>query len=503
MIKIGVLFIGVSFLLSSCGLSKNKVADFDSELLTYSITPSLKGDQPYISVSFQVKADENGHIQLGYPNNDWGEVNLFNSLIDFKADKKIKSEFQEDRNQVYIWGEPNEVYAFSYKIIQDFDAAPKSENTYRPIVSQDYFHILGKNLLMLPYGYFGSEEVPKAINIKWNTPRRGFSLVNSFGEEKEQSIMASYHEIYSSIFIGGNISSIESVIKLNKVVFATTDKWEHIDTEKAAKDLSSIIEQQRNFWDDHSTKLQTVTLIKTFEDCPEKQSCNNSISGTALTNSFAAFCSDNWMSSNDRMNWLFAHELFHNWVGLTIQNESEEKEYWFSEGFTDYYAYKLLVRSGMMSLDRFVEKVNEEVIQPHYSAPNKDRPNIDITGERFWSDRMWEKLPYRRGWLYAFYLDAQIKMEHSDKSLDDVMHKIMEITQKEKIPFNEDVFHRAVEPFLSSGYSDDFHQFIQRGNPIELNLIEATGLYFEKGDIPLMHVRDDLETAEVINFIQR
>ncbi len=489
-------------LLLACGSSKNVSTKNNDGILTYVLTPNLKGSQAFVQVEFQAKADANGKIQLGYPNSDWGEENLFACINEFKVSPSVKSDFRKDKNQIYIWGEPNKTYSFSYKVVQDFSELPKNENTYRPIINKDYFHIIGKNLLMLPFGYFGSEETRCYVHLKWKYPRKRFEVVNSFGNQKEQTIDASYHEIYSSIFIGGKIQSSNFEINENRIVFATTDEWENIDVEKAALDLSKIIRQQREFWNDHSTKLQTVTLIKTFEDCPNKNACSNSLSGTALTNSFAAFCSDNWLSSNNRMNWLFAHELFHNWVGNKIQNESEEKEYWFSEGFTDYYAYKLLLRNGMMSLDEFIQKVNEEIIEPHYNASNNNSPNSEITADKFWADRLWEKLPYRRGWLYAFQLDCKIK-NHGSNSLDDVMLEILRITQTEKVSFNQDIFFRAVEKYLDIDFQDDFYQFIENGKPIRLNEINAIGLYFESTGTPFMRKGVDISVSEMTNFLQR
>src|SRR5256885_2633108 len=42
------------------------------------------------------------------------------------------------------------------------------------------------------------------------------------------------------------------------------------------------------------------------------------------------------------------HELVHLWLGNAIQASEVEKEYWLSEGFTDYLSYRLLVDLGSM-----------------------------------------------------------------------------------------------------------------------------------------------------------
>lgn len=303
--------------------------------------------------------------------------------------------------------------------------------------------------------------------------------------------------------MGGNLNSYVATSKDQKVVFSTPDSWKHIDTETLNQDLNAIIRQQRDFWNDYSTPLQTVTLLKTHEACPSENDCSYSVGGTGLTNSFATFSSDNPAIGNDRLNWLFAHELFHHWVGTTIRNESEEKEYWFSEGFTDYYAYKLLLRNGTLTLEKFIEEVNTEVIQPHYTSPHKDAANSEITAERFWSDYNWEKLPYRRGWLYAFYLDTQIKLLNPDNSLDDAMRAILKTTQDQDLLLNAGVFTAVLEPFANRDFQSEFSRFIENGEAIDLRKMNIPGIHFSEGEIPLMQIRKDIPSEVTLSFLTR
>ena len=53
----------------------------------------------------------------------------------------------------------------------------------------------------------------------------------------------------------------------------------------------------------------------------------------------------------------FAHEHFHTWVGGKIRNDKQEElNYWWSEGFTDYYSRVLALRSGGLSIEKFIDE---------------------------------------------------------------------------------------------------------------------------------------------------
>jgi predicted metalloprotease with PDZ domain len=63
-----------------------------------------------------------------------------------------------------------------------------------------------------------------------------------------------------------------------------------------------------------------------------------------------------------------AHEYFHSWNVERIRPKSLEPfnfeeanmsgELWFAEGFTNYYGNLLMMRSGMISLDRFAKNLS-------------------------------------------------------------------------------------------------------------------------------------------------
>jgi predicted metalloprotease with PDZ domain len=120
--------------------------------------------------------------------------------------------------------------------------------------------------------------------------------------------------------------------------------------------------------------------------------------------------------------YLLAHELFHNWNARRLGRipEPQEAMYWFSEGFTDYYSFRLLWRGGLMTLEDYVAKYNEAV-RRYYTSPLRNAPNERLARE-FFSNAELAQLAYWRGRLLAANWDALIRTNSGGKhSLDDVM----------------------------------------------------------------------------------
>ena len=111
---------------------------------------------------------------------------------------------------------------------------------------------------------------------------------------------------------------------------------------------------------------------------------------------------------------LVGHEVFHIWNGVAIN--FSEQEYWFSEGFTEYYSRITSARLGFTSENDFLRDL-ERACELYLSKSGE--LSIREAG-RNKSANM--DLVYQGGNLIAATLDVQIrKLTQNQKSLDDVM----------------------------------------------------------------------------------
>lgn len=493
-----LLFLFLLFLVS-CLDPKNP----ESEILSYHIRPVLRSQQAFIEVSFEQETNANGEIVLRYENEFWGEDSLFKNLGQIVTAPAAQIKIQADSSQIRIQSKPGQKLKITYQIIQDKPGPIVYAHTYRPIVQSDYFHLFGHRLLIFPRGYFQQgRNKKKAMELNWILSSNDFKIHNSFGNQRQQLLYLSKDQIYSSIFMGGDLESFKSEIEGNDVYLVSKKPWKNLDLEEAHKALERMIRFQRDFWQDHRDSLYSVTLIPTYEPWTET-SKRSSMGGTGLSNSFASFVSDNPGTDTERLIWLFSHELLHHWIGKKINNANEEAQYWFSEGFTDYYSYKLMLRSGEIATQKFLDLLNEEVLKPHYSSPVRSKPNSAITREKFWSDRNYEKLPYRRGLIYAFFLDTKIKQKYSDKSLDDLMRALLLTSEKEGKKLNAEMFLSHLDRFALADSQSAFQTYIEKGQPINLRKLKIKGLEIKGVDIPRLEMQANSVLEEVSAFLTR
>ncbi len=125
------------------------------------------------------------------------------------------------------------------------------------------------------------------------------------------------------------------------------------------------------------------------------------------------------LDETNRSFWvpLVAHEVCHIWNGKTI--DFKWQEYWFSEGFTEYYSRIICTRLGLTSENDFLrdfESKWESYLSRHGQL------SIREAGEDKSANR---ELVYQGGSLIAAALDLQIRsLTQSRKSLDDVMKQM-------------------------------------------------------------------------------
>jgi predicted metalloprotease with PDZ domain len=140
-----------------------------------------------------------------------------------------------------------------------------------------------------------------------------------------------------------------------------------------------------------------------------------SVGGTGLSDAFAFFATPN--VDEAPITRTLAHESFHTWIPGEIGGMPEENEaasYWFSEGLTDFYTGRMLVRSGLWTPQQFADDLNQ-MLTAYAQSPVREAPNTRIAAD-FWSDQQVQQLPYQRGRFLMTIWDARLRAE--GRSLD-------------------------------------------------------------------------------------
>jgi predicted metalloprotease with PDZ domain len=112
--------------------------------------------------------------------------------------------------------------------------------------------------------------------------------------------------------------------------------------------------------------------------------------------------------------FLFAHEAFHTWNPVQLGAVTPKGPiYWFSEGFTDYYARLLLLRASLMNKQQYADEINR-VYSEYMSSPARNYPE-QLVQAKYFNDSNAQRLPYLQGTLLALKWNLNID-EHSHGS---------------------------------------------------------------------------------------
>jgi len=443
--------------------------------IAVTVTPSHFEGKPALKVNMQFPADTSGISILEYPNDAWGQNDLHQALKGLQM-KDVEGTITMDRDSGHIVLKHPKTMAtihFEYQIVQDFEEDIASQRVYRPIVQPHYFHVFSHNLFALPKNQ--GEELH--IQMEWKDFPKDYVIHNSFGSQDSlQELTVLRKDFGSAIFVGGDFRVHTDSIQGNAISLATRGDWVPFEEEEVFDVLQQTLTIQRNFWNDHSQAFFTVTLQ------PFPQETGSSFQGTGLTNSFATSVSNNEHTDLGQLVYLFNHELMHNWIGLTIENENEEEQYWFSEGFTEYYAFKNIAKNNINGLgkDYFIGEINRS-IKSLRALPIHGAPNSEINYDNFWSNGDYQKLPYYRGSLFAFYLDSEIwKRSKGEQSLDDVMKIILRDAVEKGQKLTHEYFLEVMTPFYGEALKTAFQDYILEGKALPFaTIFEEIGLEFE------------------------
>ena len=161
------------------------------------------------------------------------------------------------------------------------------------------------------------------------------------------------------------------------------------------------------------------------------------------------------LNENNRHFWMpfVGHEIFHIWNGQAINFRGQE--YWFSEGFTEYYSRVISARLGFTSEDSFLENL-ERACELYLSK--QGALSMRDAGENKFANG---DLIYQGGSLVAATLDVQIrKLTQNQKSLDDVMKQIYREFGLTDTPCTMDDIIRIVSQITGEDFKPFFDNYV-------------------------------------------
>lgn len=441
-----------------------------NNLISYKVSPIEKDGKPALNILMEFDANPSGETVVILQDKAWGEENLHNTLSDLQSEQAKEIIKEKDSQRFVLKHDPNlKKIQFSYILQQDTEGKLTTRATYRPVIQDEFFHVFSHNFFMLPRDYVPNSSTLFDVRIDWSAFDEHYNLVNSFDTNNRTQTIENTNERYfhSAVFTGGDYRPHTLDIEGNQAVLGIRGDWKAFKDSTIVQMLKQTLQVQRDFWQDHSQKYFAVTMTPTYREN------GSSFQGSGLTNSFATSATNNDYLEYEGLVYLFNHELQHNWIGHLIKNDNEEEQYWFSEGFTEYYTLKNIAKNEIGGLDAsyFIEQFND-FIRNLYQSPVKEAPNSEINYENFWSSYDYSKLPYRRGAIFAFYLDHLIQQDsQGEKSLNDFMLAIKADALNKEQRLSHDYFISKANEYLNEDLQPFFDTHIIQGDLFDLTTI--------------------------------
>jgi predicted metalloprotease with PDZ domain len=431
--------------------------------LTYSITVLPKSGEFKIVLEFTAADITTTAIQL--PKQFGSFTNAFR-YVSIQKGKNIESASVSgtDSSVIILKHRPQQSLSFVYTLKNALkDSLPGKEPAYSIIIKPAYFNIPGHVLFAYP-----KKDSALAANVKinWVNYPKGWSNINSFGNNYAVQTLPNIPMplFVSSIWCGGDFRVYPFTVNQKPVYFAIRGKWKFKDAAMQQM-IQQTIAAQRAFWNDYNIRQYTVTLMPFLTESENSYSYQ----GTGLTNSFATWATNNQQTSPSALTYLYNHELMHHWIGKIIENEQpEELQYWFSEGFTDYFTWRNMLESKFITQAQYNRSV-DSVLAVHYSDSLNESSNNSIK-EEFWTNNRIQKLPYNRGRIFAYYLDALLKKQtHGQINLKKIMVEMLQLCRTQKKKFDSKLLIDLVRQFTNYDISKSIEKYITNGRFISMD----------------------------------
>ena len=431
------------------------------EEIAYTVTPELDGGRLRdLAVSISFKADPSGRTWVHLPAS-WSGAHELWRAIDGVSAKDARAERPEPARLV-LTSRPNAPVSLTYRIRQDFQGEMSTAvgSPFRPITRPTWFTAVG-------WASFAQIEGRTAdpVSFRWGPTPPGWTLASNLDRpaRAERRIDA----LMDSVLTGGEgMSVVEQPADGGRVRVAMHGQWK-VSAAQLAQLQGRIAAASGAFWNEHGDDL---FVVLTPLQAPPGQTAQF---GVNLGEAFALWATHE--VDGPSLRHILAHEHQHVWlpnrIGGVRTGADEPLDYWLSEGFTDFYTLRILLRSGVYSLEDFVADYNR-ILAAYAASPVKEAPNAMVRA-RFWSDRAIADLPYQRGLLLAARWDDRLRRLSGGKAdLDEVVLAMKAMTTAdagaETAPLAQANLKTAFFQLGGGDLSGDYARFVEGGRRVLL-----------------------------------
>lgn len=419
-----------------------------------------------------------------------GQNDIIKCLVAVKAQPpaKIKANWSKRKLTVY-YSRKNPV-TIEYDII---DAGRKEDDVkgelFRPVIQKGYFYCHGINLFLRPL--FRNADKKIIQSVVWSK-KPVFPVFCSIDPQERgiKPVAGKPADFMFTLFTGAADLTVEEKSIGNSPGYLVLNGGQQSKSNQndIREYYTKYYKNIRRFWNDKDSAVFTFVMQPFINS-------DQNIGGMAFDNGFAVKYSKGKgkILSSDRI-FTISHEIGHRWIGGTGINAGIQNQ-WFTEGFNDYITYYVLAASKMITDEEFEKEFNRRTMAVHYLSSVKNVPNDEVL-KNYWKLGESNRLPYRRGCIFAFYLDNQIYI--ASKGKNDIRDFLVSLyrfskTKGEGYVIKTDDFINVLSGYLPRNQIEKaFKSYILSGDVIPVSgkmLVHGFSINYIMG-IPYLNITD-------------
>jgi hypothetical protein len=353
----------------------------------------------------------------------------------------------------------------SERVALEWEIAPESADAdptggLRPVVGPDFVHVLGLSALLAPQWLVHDRE-PRPIRLRWRGfEREGWCVTSSHGSAPELRFDGSLREFCNASFVAGALGLERREILGGHLLVAAPRSPRTPAMPELADALARIADKERARFHDEPKSFLLVCVLPV--EAPSNEIvARSSADGISLFHSRAVAPLD----LRGKLLDAFALESFRVWCGEEIILSSVVgQDLWFGEGFSRFYAGRMLRAADLTTREQRRAEI-EHVLSAYAASPWQGLDNEAIAERFFGEDEVFD-LAWRRGYLIALVLDAEMRrVSGGVRSLDDGLRELLAETRAGRASYRTEELLARCAAWTDTAFARRMGEWIQHGGP--------------------------------------
>lgn len=424
------------------------------DFISYAIQPEFAEGRAALRVALTFRFESRSAINLVLPSEWQGTTLLYKSIRNLKASSPATMTDSSSASRRRISFQRGTAVSVEY-VFEPDEAGAGEGVSFAPRLSQSFFVLTGRNFLVYPE-IREHERIP--VFLEWKNFPNGWVLADSLGANETCQHADDLVQLSNGLFVGGDFRVTTATPAGLQLRVAIRGHWSFSDerlTEVAAK----IIAAEREFWEDRSPAHYLVVLA------PLKALAGE-YAGTAVDGGLLMLMSPGTEFSFD-VQFLLAHETFHTWNPVQLGELGSSNPYWFTEGFTDYYAREILLHASLITLRQYVDDINR--VYSEYARSPAIGFTEKLAQSKYFEDPSAERLPYLQGTLLALRWNAMTQQQSPRRqSLDDAMRTLRRNAKESDRVLSDENLAAFFSRYAGPTAVSDVRDYIALGHPLPL-----------------------------------